>query len=163
MKTPEGISEIVIRLPYSYPSIVRNSFPFKSNILTDSNSERIPFSDSIMKKSFAGLGYTLLFKFVNTQTSVDGILSPIVNDKRVLYHIGSRTIKEFEVNSINKNIIEVGKLELQEKGFHNSLKLILTELEIFDTKLVLVIRDYLMKETIIKYNLDQFGYEIMEI
>lgn len=139
---------------------------------------------------------TRLFKFVNTQTSVDGILSPIVNDKRVLYHIGSRTIKEFEVNSFDKNIIEVGKykflqasfdwgnkiliaglrknpewliidevgkLELQEKGFHNSLKLILTELEIFDTKLVLVIRDYLMKETIIKYNLDQFGYEIMEI
>lgn len=50
-----------------------------------------------------------LFAYINQLESVDGILAPIVDDRRMLYHISSKVIKELEVDQKDANTIEVGK------------------------------------------------------
>ena len=60
---------------------------------------------------------TGLFKFINTQKSVDGILSPIVNDKRVLYNISSKTMKIFEVSKSSEETISIGNYTFLQKSF----------------------------------------------
>lgn len=60
---------------------------------------------------------TKLFNYINTLNSVDGILAPIVNERRMLYHISSKTMKEFEVSDQRENIINVGKYFFLEKSF----------------------------------------------
>lgn len=51
---------------------------------------------------------TRLFQFTSMQNSVDGILAPIVNSKRKLYHISSKSLKNFQVDEKNNNTILVG-------------------------------------------------------
>ncbi len=58
-----------------------------------------------------------LFKLLNTRYSVDGILSPIVNEKRVLYHIASKTIKRFEVDESNEKTISIGNYIFLQESF----------------------------------------------
>ena len=139
---------------------------------------------------------TKLFMFANSHKSVDGILQPIVNDKRKLYHISSRTIKEFEIddqgnetfnigryyfskesfNWANEKIIdsfnktpewlildEIGKLELEEKGFHSSINKILGERKNKSTKIILVIRDYLLDKALDFYKINNGEYEVMNL
>lgn len=60
---------------------------------------------------------TGLFKFINTKESVDGILCPIVNNKRVLYHISSKTMKTFEVSKSGEGTISIGKYIFLQKSF----------------------------------------------
>jgi len=60
---------------------------------------------------------TKLFNYINSLNSVDGILAPIVNDKRMLFHISSKTMKEFEVDSGNLNTINIGQYYFLEKSF----------------------------------------------
>lgn len=50
---------------------------------------------------------TRLMKWVNSQNNIDGILQPVVDGKRYLYHIKSRTLKQFETDS-GHNIISIG-------------------------------------------------------
>ena len=52
---------------------------------------------------------TSLFSFANLHKSTDGILAPIVNDRRKLYHISSKTMKELEIYQQSKKTISVGK------------------------------------------------------
>jgi nucleoside-triphosphatase THEP1 len=58
-----------------------------------------------------------LFKLLNTRYYVDGILSPIVNEKRVLYHIASKTIKRFEVDESNEKTISIGNYIFLQESF----------------------------------------------
>lgn len=137
---------------------------------------------------------TKLFNFVSTKNSIDGILSPIVNHKRVLYHISSKTIKIFETKSkvngtiaignyiflqesfdwANKKLLqgfynkpkylvidEIGKLELNGKGFYPSVKKILEIKDNLSTQLILVIRDYLLDKSLHFFDIDK--YEILNI
>jgi nucleoside-triphosphatase THEP1 len=60
---------------------------------------------------------TGLFKLLNTRYYVDGILSPIVNEKRVLYHIASKTIKRFEVDESNEKTISIGNYIFLQESF----------------------------------------------
>ena len=60
---------------------------------------------------------TRLFKYISDKQSVDGILSPIVNEKRIIYHISSKTIKEFEVKNSSENTITIGKYIFLNKSF----------------------------------------------
>ena len=52
---------------------------------------------------------TSLFKFISEHKNTDGILAPIVNDKRRLYHISTKTIKNFETSERSTDIVSVGK------------------------------------------------------
>ena len=52
---------------------------------------------------------TRLFEFIKTKNNVDGILAPVVNDKRVLFHISSNTLKSLEVDTPDNSTITVGK------------------------------------------------------
>lgn len=60
---------------------------------------------------------TSLFTFANSLGSVDGILAPIIDEKRRLYHISSRTIKDFQADQRNNNTIEVGKYSFYKESF----------------------------------------------
>jgi len=60
---------------------------------------------------------TGLFTFINTKKSVDGILAPIVNGKRKLYHISSRTIKIFEMDKSSPETVSVGKYFFLNESF----------------------------------------------
>jgi len=139
---------------------------------------------------------TRLFKYANSLKSVDGILAPIVNDKRRLYHISSKTVKDFEVDQLNKNTIsvgkyfflknsfiwanekllesfsnspdyliidEIGKIELKGEGLHIAAKKIIEERKKSKTTILLVIRDYLLKEALDYYNIAEEDYSILEL
>ena len=59
----------------------------------------------------------------------------------------------------NKYIIidEIGKLELKNEGLHPSAKKIIPEFEFNKSEhLILVVRDYLMEDVLIKYNISQY-------
>lgn len=52
---------------------------------------------------------TSLFRFISENENADGILAPIVNEKRIFYHISSKTIKNLEVDQQSGDTISVGK------------------------------------------------------
>ncbi len=138
---------------------------------------------------------TRLFKFVNDLKSVDGILAPIVEGKRHLFHISTRTLKILEapessetisigkyhflkstfdwaneklIKSLNKVpeylvIDELGKLELNGKGLHKSAIYMLRHSQKYSTKVVFVVRDYLLKQMIDFYRISAEEYEIMDV
>jgi len=139
---------------------------------------------------------TKLFNYINSLNSVDGILAPIVNDKRMLFHISTKTMKEFEVDNGNANTInigqyyfleksfiwanekliesylknpdlliidEIGKLELMHKGLYKSFKFILDDKNNFNTKIIIVARESLLKELIEFYNLNEDDYDFILI
>ncbi len=60
---------------------------------------------------------TKLFKFINENKNTEGILAPIVNDKRRLYHISTKTIKDLEVDSESEKTISVGKYHFLIESF----------------------------------------------
>jgi len=139
---------------------------------------------------------TKLFNFSNKQETVDGILAPIVNGIRYLYHIESKKLIEYEVEnsthetiSVGKyffkkksfywanNILvksyrqkpnwliidEVGKLELLHEGLYPSIKEILNCKTNLDTKIVLVIRDYLLEEAIEFLKIKHNDYKLLDL
>lgn len=61
---------------------------------------------------------TSLFKFINENKNTDGILAPIVNNKRTLYHISTKTIKEFEAEKHSANTVSVGKYHFLNESFY---------------------------------------------
>lgn len=128
---------------------------------------------------------TRLFEFIKDHKLVDGLLAPIVNDKRKLFHIYSKELKELEVSYADTSTIsvgkyrflketfvwgntkliesynrvpewliidEIGKLELIGKGLDPAVHQIINSTN-NSTKIVLVIRDYLLDEVIKRYNL----------
>lgn len=71
---------------------------------------------------------TKLFKYVYENNNIDGILAPIVNNKRRLYHIRSRTIKELEVEIKNEKTISVGKYHFLKQSFDWANECLITSL-----------------------------------
>ncbi len=61
---------------------------------------------------------TSLFKFISENNNTDGILSPIVNNKRRLYHISTKTIKEFETEKHSADTVSVGKYHFLNDSFY---------------------------------------------
>jgi nucleoside-triphosphatase THEP1 len=139
---------------------------------------------------------TSLFRFANSKKSIDGILTPIINGKRRLYHISSKTVKDFEIDQpseetisvgkyfflkksfewANKKLIdgfsrspewlvidEIGKLELKGEGFHSATQKILIDKINSNTKIILVIRDYLLEEALKHYNIAHNDYTLLEL
>ena len=137
---------------------------------------------------------TSLFQIINKLNSVDGILQPVVDEKRRLYHIASRTIRDFEVVNSSKETIsigkynflrksfdwandkiiaalnskpdwlivdEIGKLEVNGEGLDKSIKVIIENIEDVNTKLIFVIRDYLVEDAISRYKFGKNGYNII--
>ncbi len=66
---------------------------------------------------------TRLMKWVASQKNIDGILQPVVEDKRFIYHISSKTLIQLETNS-NKNAISIGKYNFSLSAFEKAKKII---------------------------------------
>lgn len=63
-------------------------------------------------------GKTTNLKFwCKNKTSVDGILSPIVNEKRCLYHIKTGDIQKLETNRDHPGALRVGRYFFNPDGF----------------------------------------------
>lgn len=139
---------------------------------------------------------TRLFQFVANHNSIDGILAPIVNKKRKLYHISSRKMIKHEVQESNNETIsvgkfhflqksfdwanssliesfnqspnwvivdELGKLELKGEGLHKSVSYILDNMKDSSTKIILVVRDYLLEDILEFYEIFKEEYKILEL
>lgn len=59
---------------------------------------------------------TGLMLWVSSQKNVDGILQPVVNETRFIYHLGSKTLKQLEVESSN-DTIKIGKYNFSREVF----------------------------------------------
>ena len=139
---------------------------------------------------------TSLFRFISENKAADGILAPIVNERRRLYHISTKTIKDLEVDKksegtisvgkyhflnesfkwANKKLLEsynlpttyliideIGKLELNGGGLHESTKEIVERIRNSEKYLILVIRDYLLKDVLQYYQINKHDYEILHL
>jgi len=62
---------------------------------------------------------TRLMQWAASQKNIDGIFQPVIDDKRFIYHLGSRTLKLLETtNSTPKSsIIEIGKYKFNNDVF----------------------------------------------
>ncbi|MBI1933878.1 MAG: hypothetical protein HYS24_15205 [Ignavibacteriales bacterium] len=60
---------------------------------------------------------TRLFAFVNSHKSVDGILVPVIHDKRMIYNISSKELKQLEVDNNSNKCISVGKYNFLNESF----------------------------------------------
>ncbi|MDX1700105.1 MAG: nucleoside-triphosphatase, partial [Melioribacteraceae bacterium] len=60
---------------------------------------------------------TKLFTYIKKLPSVDGILVPIVNEKRMLYHISSKVMKVFEVDKESSKTVSIGKYIFLKESF----------------------------------------------
>ena len=68
---------------------------------------------------------TKLFTYIKKLPSVDGILVPIVNEKRMLYHISSKVMRIFEVDNASSKTISIGKYIFLKESFDWANKKIL--------------------------------------
>ena len=106
---------------------------------------------------------------IKTQQNFIAQCNQVENEEQKILSIGKYFFYEdaFEkanqiiIKSINSKyqtiiIDEVGKLELQEKGFHLSIKFILQNYATTKKNLLLVIRDSLLKEVIEFYKLKDY-------
>lgn len=60
---------------------------------------------------------TRLFAFANSHKSVDGILVPVIHDKRMIYNISSKELKQLEVDNNSNKCISVGKYNFLNESF----------------------------------------------
>ena len=62
---------------------------------------------------------TRLMNWASTQKNIDGIFQPVVENKRFIYHMGSRTLKLLEANESNTSdkIVEIGKYKFSNTTF----------------------------------------------
>ncbi len=59
---------------------------------------------------------TKLFQWATTQKNIDGILQPVIDNKRFIYHISSRTLKQLETER-KDNVISIGKYNFSNDTF----------------------------------------------
>lgn len=71
---------------------------------------------------------TFLEEFCNRQNNVGGILTPVINDKRLFYDITNKIYFDMEASEKEKNL-SVGKYIFSESGFAKAQNIILTEIE----------------------------------
>jgi len=60
---------------------------------------------------------TRLFNFIKAKNSVDGILAPVVNNKRALFHISTKQLKILEAENPGEKTIPVGKYNFLKEVF----------------------------------------------
>ncbi len=72
---------------------------------------------------------TKLFGFIKNLKSVSGILSPVVNNQRVLFHIGSKTIRNFESNNESDITIDVGRYRFLKSSFEWGNTMLINDLK----------------------------------
>ena len=62
---------------------------------------------------------TRLMHWAASQTKIDGIFQPVIDDKRFIYHIASRTLKSLEVPALAKeeHIIRIGNYRFSKETF----------------------------------------------
>lgn len=59
---------------------------------------------------------TKLFQWAASQKNIDGILQPVIDDKRFIYHIASRTLKQLETER-KENVTSIGKYNFSNDTF----------------------------------------------
>lgn len=138
---------------------------------------------------------TRLMKWVTSKKNIDGILQPVVDDKRFLYHISKRTLIQFETDSKEniisigkynfslsafdkaKNIIEealnnnldffvideIGPLELNGKGLEPEITKVISQRNLFNGKIILVVREEILDKFLNHFNLTKNDYEIFPL
>jgi nucleoside-triphosphatase THEP1 len=62
---------------------------------------------------------TRLMQWASSQKNIDGIFQPIIDEKRFIYHIASRTLKMLEspLNSIDEKVIKIGNYRFSKDVF----------------------------------------------
>jgi nucleoside-triphosphatase len=71
---------------------------------------------------------TRLMQWSMTQKNIDGILQPVIDEKRFIYHLSSRTIKNLETDQ-TENITEIGRYKFSNDTFLWAQKMILQALQ----------------------------------
>jgi nucleoside-triphosphatase THEP1 len=71
---------------------------------------------------------TFLKEFCKKQNNVGGILTPVVNEKRMIYDITNKSYFDMEASEKEKNL-SVGKYIFSESAFAKAQNIILTEIE----------------------------------
>lgn len=71
---------------------------------------------------------TRLMRWATSQKNIDGIFQPVIDEKRFVYHIGSRTLKPLETSETT-NIISIGKYNFSNQTFAWSQKILIDCLE----------------------------------
>jgi len=59
---------------------------------------------------------TRLMRWAASQKNIDGIFQPVIDEKRFVYHIGSRTLKPLETSETT-NITSIGKYNFSNQTF----------------------------------------------
>ncbi len=67
---------------------------------------------------------TRLMRWAASQKNIDGIFQPVIDEKRFVYHIGSRTLKLLETSE-NSNITSIGKYNFSNDTFEWTQKVLL--------------------------------------
>jgi nucleoside-triphosphatase THEP1 len=70
---------------------------------------------------------TRLMHWAASQNKIDGIFQPVIDDKRFIYQIASRTLKSLEVTTTDKdeNIIKIGNYSFSKETFSWAQKFLL--------------------------------------
>ncbi|KAF0142048.1 MAG: hypothetical protein FD122_1135 [Stygiobacter sp.] len=66
---------------------------------------------------------TRLMRWAASQKNIDGIFQPVIDEKRFVYHIGSRTLKPLETSD-KENITSIGKYNFSNQTFAWSQKIL---------------------------------------
>ncbi|OGU64351.1 MAG: hypothetical protein A2499_06250 [Stygiobacter sp. RIFOXYC12_FULL_38_8] len=66
---------------------------------------------------------TRLMRWATSQKNIDGIFQPVIDDKRFVYHIGSRTLKPLETSE-TENVTSIGKYNFSNQTFAWSQKIL---------------------------------------
>ncbi|MBI5730483.1 MAG: hypothetical protein HY963_05035 [Ignavibacteriales bacterium] len=59
---------------------------------------------------------TRLMHWAATQKNIDGIFQPVIDDKRFIYHIASRTLRQLETNE-TRDVTMIGKFKFSNQTF----------------------------------------------
>ncbi len=59
---------------------------------------------------------TRLMHWATQQKNIDGIFQPVIDDKRFIYHIASRTLRQLETNE-TRDVTMIGKFKFSNQTF----------------------------------------------
>ncbi len=71
---------------------------------------------------------TQLMYWAASQKNIDGVFQPVINDKRFIYHLSSRTLKQLETDQ-KKNVTSIGKFNFSNAAFEWARNVLLDCLE----------------------------------
>lgn len=67
---------------------------------------------------------TKLMQWATSQKNIDGIFQPVIDGRRFIYHISSRTLKELEVDN-GDDLISIGQYKFNNQTFYWAQKKLL--------------------------------------